>query len=92
MLMHSSRQRQQQQQQHIQTTTIQYIIEYHIVKLSENDNKNCVICLSELNDIESQSEVIKTKCNHYYHKQCIKDWIDSDNELHLNCPLCLNNL
>lgn len=46
----------------------------------------CSICLVEFADGE---EIIKTPlCNHFFHEQCLKVWI----EQHNNCPNCRANL
>ena len=66
------------------------VIEWEIVDPIEGET--CCICLDSLLDIESQENVIKTKCDHYYHRSCIKGWLQSDNELNINCPLCLQRL
>lgn len=57
-----------------------------------NDEDTCTICLSELNDLELNDNIYQTKCNHYYHKNCITEWIQSDNELSFKCPLCLRSM
>ena len=69
-------------------------IEYVIVDEPPNENDDCCICLVRLSelDLEIADKIIKTDCNHYYHKSCLINWINSDNELRLNCPLCLGEL
>ncbi|CAD8213619.1 unnamed protein product [Paramecium octaurelia] len=45
----------------------------------------CAICLSEIND----KNLIKIlKCNHYFHNECIKDWLIIKAE----CPTCRNKI
>lgn len=72
------------------------VINYEIIdELDiENQNDDCCICLSKLSevDLEILDKIVKLDCNHYYHKFCLLGWIESDNPLHLNCPLCLNDL
>ncbi|CAK68301.1 unnamed protein product (macronuclear) [Paramecium tetraurelia] len=48
-------------------------------------NRICAICLSEIND----KNLIKIlKCNHYFHNECIKDWLIIKAE----CPTCRNKI
>ena len=42
-------------------------------------DRNCTICLENLTD-----NIIKLKCSHLYHKECIKNWIKKKP----NCPMC----
>ena len=69
-------------------------IEYVIVDEPPNEDDDCCICLVRLSelDLEIADKIIKTDCSHYYHKSCLVNWINSDNELRLNCPLCLGEL
>ena len=54
----------------------------------QNDNLNeflnlqCNICMEEykIND-----HVIKLKCKHLFHKECIKDWLCKEK---ISCPVC----
>ena len=39
---------------------------------------NCPICVTDTNDY------ILTNCNHEFCKECINEWLNSNN----NCPLC----
>jgi hypothetical protein len=41
--------------------------------------QRCIICLSK-----NRKNLIKTKCNHYYHKECIIKWCEISN----TCPAC----
>lgn len=61
-------------------------------KINKVDNENeykykCVICLLKLkqNDIILQLK----KCEHYFHKDCIKEWMDINDDKF--CPLCMNS-
>lgn len=77
-------------QSHQESQIIVKRVEFYIVKKEEIQNNNtCCICLNELNNIENPNNVVKTKCNHYYHDNCIKEWLLSDNALCFQCPLCL---
>ncbi|CAD8208931.1 unnamed protein product [Paramecium pentaurelia] len=45
----------------------------------------CTICLQEIND----KDLIKIlKCNHYFHNQCIKEWLIIKAE----CPTCRDKI
>jgi len=45
----------------------------------------CTICLENFNENEKLYEL---SCKHYYHKDCIDDWLSKKN----TCPLCRLNL
>jgi len=55
--------------------------------LNENnhDNERCPICLEDYNIGDILNELI---CNHFYHKNCINNWIISNN----NCPICRSSI
>ncbi|CAD8213231.1 unnamed protein product [Paramecium octaurelia] len=47
--------------------------------------ETCAICLLELNE----KNVIKIlKCNHFFHQECIKKWL----QLKAECPTCRDQL
>jgi len=52
------------------------------------ETSSCTICLE---DYDTNEEIVKTLCNHYFHKKCIVDWCIMNN----SCPICrkviLNN-
>jgi len=48
--------------------------------------EECSICLVKLNNGE---KLIKLKCNHYYHEECIVKCFNSGYKL---CPYCRNNI
>jgi hypothetical protein len=52
-------------------------------KINENDEK-CSICLENI-----ENQVSKTKCNHFFHKNCIFEWINNNKN---TCPLCRKNI
>ena len=71
----------------------------HIKIILKEDfvNDVCSICLDDLydegededegnDDLEESKnrDIIKLRCNHMYHKECIIPWIN----IHKNCPLC----
>jgi hypothetical protein len=56
-------------------------------------NKDCSICRCNLNsnslyhqDKGLDSYVVQGTCNHAYHSECIKQWIESNSTKH--CPIC----
>ena len=58
----------------------------------EELNQDCPICLSNFagspNDVEdvdsSDKLVIKLKCNHCFHKECLREWLEKNQ----TCPVC----
>ena len=70
-----------------------------IILKEDFENDICSICLDDLydegnddlydednDDLEENKsrDIIKLKCNHMYHKECIDPWI----KINKNCPLC----
>lgn len=53
----------------------------------------CSVCLDE---IESMDDCTKTSCNHYFHKNCLQGWFNSQRSISenpiLSCPLCRHDL
>lgn len=50
----------------------------------------CSICLDDLcegNEENPDKKIVKTTCNHYFHRSCITTWLRE----HRNCPLCQND-
>ena len=54
-----------------------------------NNCENCSICLDAFEC--DKSSVCITPCNHIFHYDCLKKWVD-DNVLAPKCPNCNNNL
>ena len=50
-----------------------------------HNDRECTICLEEY---EENNELYQLQCGHYYHKECIDDWLLK----HQTCPLCRLNL
>tara|TARA_B100001094_G_scaffold315390_1_gene355336 strand:+ start:1867 stop:2358 length:492 start_codon:yes stop_codon:yes gene_type:complete len=48
-------------------------------------DRECTICLEEY---QENDELYQLQCDHYYHKECINDWLLK----HQTCPLCRLNL
>ena len=58
----------------------------HIQKYDSRKETECAICLEEFKGID----MIKafTKCEHIFHKKCLKNWLKRSNV----CPLCKHDL
>lgn len=58
------------------------IANLEIIKLTTKLPENCTICLNEMDE---NNEVIKLKCLHHFHKDCIQEYLK---EYNYKCPLC----
>lgn len=56
-----------------------------ISKNSENNNKNCAVCL---NLLENPELIERLPCDHEFHHGCITPWIEQE----YNCPTCRKSL
>ena len=63
-----------------------------IKKTYFQQNEVCCICLDEFNDNNDENIVYMSKCNHFYHKNCITTWIRSGNNQSFKCPMCLGDM
>ena len=52
-------------------------------KLKNKQNNACVICLVEF-EVQDALILLK-KCQHLFHKECIKQWLTERTE---DCPTC----
>lgn len=53
------------------------------------DSPQCPICLEDFSDTDESQDISRTlKCNHYFHKACLKDWL----QVNRDCPLCRQDL
>ena len=50
-----------------------------VVEESSDPDKECIICFEPMGEIEC-----KLECNHSYHYNCIKEWVEKKN----TCPEC----
>ena len=57
-------------------------------KYTNNLELTCSICLCLINKDDVDS--VTTLCNHFYHRDCICEWINSSYVP--TCPLCRSNL
>jgi len=51
-------------------------------------DENCIICLCELKKEES---IIKLACNHLYHKECLTEWLKTD-DVKEECLYCKHSI
>ena len=58
---------------------------YFIENVEVTDEDFCCICLNDFND---KNNIKTLKCNHFFHSDCIYQWI---HEKKL-CPLCKTNI
>ena len=66
---------------------------YHKIKSSkiyplddnEKDQFKCSICFDTL---IFGKVILKTECNHIFHKSCLDNWINSKINLDTQCPIC----
>lgn len=56
-----------------------------ISELVSNDKINCVVCFLEFSKGEF---VFEFDCAHYFHKNCVEEWL----KIRVSCPSCRNNL
>jgi hypothetical protein len=54
----------------------------HVTDLPKSD---CSICYNEFNDNE---DILKLKCKHIYHSECIRKWASTSS----TCPICRYNI
>ena len=52
------------------------------------DTHECPICLDKLNKFNKA----KMPCGHYFHTDCILDWVDKCKNCKMSCPVCRLNL
>ncbi|KAF9375678.1 hypothetical protein BGX21_003726 [Mortierella sp. AD011] len=60
-------------------TTVEYLT------LMDPQDAVCAICLC---DYEDDEELRKMSCRHYFHKDCVDEWL----RLNRNCPLCKRDI
>ena len=57
------------------------------INKTEDDYDDCSICLEKL-----KKGVVKTKCGHKFHKNCINSWKQIGRGNNHKCPNCRGNL
>ncbi|KAF9437925.1 hypothetical protein BGZ76_010556 [Entomortierella beljakovae] len=62
-----------------QETDVEYLT------LLDPEDAVCAICLC---DYEDEEELRKLNCKHYFHKDCVDEWL----RLNRNCPLCKRDI
>jgi hypothetical protein len=63
---------------------IKKLSDYVENQTNNSNEEDCAICYETLKD----SDVIKLKCDHIFHKDCIEKWIEKSG----TCPLCRYNI
>lgn len=67
----------------------------------ELEGKECCICMSEFSMPERSEEdveesltggIVKTRCEHLFHKACLSTWLESPYSTNCRCPLCRKSL
>jgi len=62
--------------------------EESIKKLEEvnycGDNEKCVCCTVCQEEYKAEDKLVKLPCDHYYHKDCVVEWLSRHNA----CPMC----
>jgi len=66
-------------------TELPLYIEIRNLDKHDNSIENCTICLLVM-DKKNQCSILP--CKHIFHMKCIHEWIDSDEETSLQCPIC----
>jgi len=51
--------------------------------IKKEQTEQCSICLE---DYQENDKILKLRCNHIFHKKCLKQW--SHNKESTSCPLC----
>ncbi len=52
-------------------------------------NEDCSICLNTMNN---ELEILITKCDHKFHKECLENCFKNKNNNKILCPLCRDEL
>lgn len=50
------------------------------------NNEECNICIEHYS---IGNNITKLDCNHFFHSECIKNWLCNEN---ITCPICRNNI
>ncbi|KAI8604164.1 hypothetical protein EDD21DRAFT_366986 [Dissophora ornata] len=67
----------------VENLSVAVAVEY--LTLADPQDAICAICLC---DYEDEEELRKMRCNHYFHKDCVDEWL----RLNRNCPLCKRDI
>jgi hypothetical protein len=60
------------------------ILPYDSIK-DKTEDKECAICLS---DLDEKTPISITKCSHLFHNNCISEWSTHK----IDCPICRTNM
>lgn len=61
------------------------MISYDYICHHVEPDTECSICITNIDD---NDEIMKTPCNHFFHKECLTRWMEEN----MVCPLCRNSL
>jgi len=50
----------------------------------DGGQKDCCICTDILGQPDEASEIVRTPCRHFFHRECLALWCKT----HLECPIC----
>jgi len=67
-----------------------FLLRSKVLSSSDHDDdaeRTCAICLNEYADQDEISWSHNPKCNHFFHRECIAEWLMSHDE----CPCCRLN-
>ena len=66
----------------IVTTDINSIEQMNVLKITEDMNEKCLVCMEEMNEGDIYIDI---KCKHVYHKECLTEYLTKYNHI---CPTC----
>ncbi len=70
----------------IVTTDEKSIDEFDILKITDEMDEKCTICLEKM---EINDEYYNINCKHIYHKECLRTYLLNYNHI---CPICRNEI
>lgn len=68
-----------------QLTSQEYVNNFKEINI-DVEGRDCAICLDHID-----KKMVRTHCNHYFHSNCIKQWLTKDC-YKPNCPNCRSSL
>ncbi len=58
----------------------------NILKITNNMNEKCMICIEEMNEDEEYFDI---DCKHIFHRECLETYLKNYNHI---CPVCRNEI
>ena len=68
------------------TTDENSLNNFTILKISNQQNEKCAICMIEMNEDE---EYLDIECKHIFHKECLETYLKNYNHI---CPVCRKDI